>query len=137
MATTGGIRWMALCRPGQLTGMLVELSWLWRGLYPQRMTKTTSRAYGAQANAMALGRVYSFGPTFRAEKSKTRRHLTEFWMVEPEVAFAGLPEVNDRSATSSAEPSRQATLVAAVSASRRKRPALPAWNGSFTASDWS
>jgi len=41
-----------------------------------------------EANAMALGRVYCFGPTFRAEKSKTRRHLTEFWMVEPEVAFA-------------------------------------------------
>src|SRR5439155_474007 len=39
-----------------------------------------------EANAMALGRVYCFGPTFRAEKSKTRRHLTEFWMVEPEVA---------------------------------------------------
>ena len=37
---------------------------------------------------MALGRVYCFGPTFRAEKSKTRRHLTEFWMVEPEVAYA-------------------------------------------------
>src|SRR5206468_1522227 len=39
-----------------------------------------------EATAMALGNVYSFGPTFRAEKSKTRRHLTEFWMVEPEVA---------------------------------------------------
>jgi asparaginyl-tRNA synthetase len=39
-----------------------------------------------EATAMALGKVYSFGPTFRAEKSKTRRHLTEFWMVEPEVA---------------------------------------------------
>jgi aspartyl/asparaginyl-tRNA synthetase len=39
---------------------------------------------------MALGRVYVFGPTFRAEKSKTRRHLTEFWMVEPEMAFADL-----------------------------------------------
>jgi len=36
---------------------------------------------------MALGRVYCFGPTFRAEKSKTRRHLTEFWMVEPEMAY--------------------------------------------------
>ncbi|MFN0177329.1 MAG: asparagine--tRNA ligase [Gemmatimonadales bacterium] len=41
-----------------------------------------------EAAAAALGRVYCFGPTFRAEKSKTRRHLTEFWMVEPEVAFA-------------------------------------------------
>ena len=46
-----------------------------------------------EANAMALGRVYCFGPTFRAEKSKTRRHLTEFWMVEPEVAFATLDDV--------------------------------------------
>jgi asparaginyl-tRNA synthetase len=42
---------------------------------------------------MALGKVYSFGPTFRAEKSKTRRHLTEFWMVEPEVAFAELDDL--------------------------------------------
>jgi asparaginyl-tRNA synthetase len=46
-----------------------------------------------EANAMALGRVYCFGPTFRAEKSKTRRHLTEFWMVEPEVAYANLDDV--------------------------------------------
>ena len=45
-----------------------------------------------ESTAMALGKVYSFGPTFRAEKSKTRRHLTEFWMVEPEVAYA---ELND------------------------------------------
>jgi asparaginyl-tRNA synthetase len=42
---------------------------------------------------MALGKVYSFGPTFRAEKSKTRRHLTEFWMVEPEVAYAELADL--------------------------------------------
>jgi asparaginyl-tRNA synthetase len=46
-----------------------------------------------EANAMALGRVYCFGPTFRAEKSKTRRHLTEFWMVEPEMAYADLEDV--------------------------------------------
>src|SRR6201985_1555090 len=46
-----------------------------------------------EAMAMALGKVYSFGPTFRAEKSKTRRHLTEFWMVEPEVAYAELDDV--------------------------------------------
>ena len=46
-----------------------------------------------EANAMALGRVYCFGPTFRAEKSKTRRHLTEFWMVEPEVAYANLDDI--------------------------------------------
>jgi len=43
-----------------------------------------------EATAMALGRVYSFGPTFRAEKSKTRRHLTEFWMIEPEVTYMDL-----------------------------------------------
>jgi asparaginyl-tRNA synthetase len=46
-----------------------------------------------EANAMAFGKVYCFGPTFRAEKSKTRRHLTEFWMVEPEMAWADLEEV--------------------------------------------
>jgi asparaginyl-tRNA synthetase len=46
-----------------------------------------------EANAMALGKVYAFGPTFRAEKSKTRRHLTEFWMVEPEMAYANLEDV--------------------------------------------
>jgi asparaginyl-tRNA synthetase len=46
-----------------------------------------------EATALALGKVYSFGPTFRAEKSKTRRHLTEFWMVEPEVAFAGIDDI--------------------------------------------
>ena len=45
-----------------------------------------------EADAAALGRVYCFGPTFRAEKSKTRRHLTEFWMVEPEVAYATLDD---------------------------------------------
>ena len=48
-----------------------------------------------EASAMALGKVYSFGPTFRAEKSKTRRHLTEFWMVEPEVAYAQLDDLMD------------------------------------------
>jgi asparaginyl-tRNA synthetase len=46
-----------------------------------------------EATAAAFGRVYCFGPTFRAEKSKTRRHLTEFWMVEPEVAFMELDEL--------------------------------------------
>ena len=48
-----------------------------------------------EANAMALGRVYCFGPTFRAERSKTRRHLTEFWMVEPEMAYATLDDATD------------------------------------------
>jgi asparaginyl-tRNA synthetase len=46
-----------------------------------------------EATAMAFGRTYCFGPTFRAEKSKTRRHLTEFWMVEPEIAYADLEDV--------------------------------------------
>lgn len=46
-----------------------------------------------EAAAMALGRVYCFGPTFRAEKSKTRRHLTEFWMLETEIAFAALEDI--------------------------------------------
>ncbi|MBO0720765.1 MAG: asparagine--tRNA ligase [Blastocatellia bacterium] len=46
-----------------------------------------------EATAAAFGKVYCFGPTFRAEKSKTRRHLTEFWMVEPEVAFAELADI--------------------------------------------
>jgi len=48
-----------------------------------------------EANIMAFGKVYCFGPTFRAEKSKTRRHLTEFWMVEPEMAFFDLDDLMD------------------------------------------
>ena len=54
---------------------------------------TQSGQLYAEASAMAHGKVYTFGPTFRAEKSKTRRHLTEFWMLEPEVAFADLGDV--------------------------------------------
>jgi asparaginyl-tRNA synthetase len=54
----------------------------------------SGQLYG-EAAAMALGKIYVFGPTFRAEKSKTRRHLTEFWMIEPEAAFWELPEVVD------------------------------------------
>ncbi|UCE58757.1 MAG: hypothetical protein JSU63_15090, partial [Phycisphaerales bacterium] len=48
-----------------------------------------------EAACMAHGKVYCFGPTFRAEKSKTRRHLTEFWMVEPEIAYASMADVID------------------------------------------
>ena len=51
----------------------------------------SGQLYG-EAGAMAFGKVYVFGPTFRAEKSKTRRHLTEFWMIEPEVAFNDLDD---------------------------------------------
>lgn len=56
---------------------------------------TQSGQLYAEAGAMAFGKVYTFGPVFRAEKSKTRRHLTEFWMVEPEVAFADLKDDMD------------------------------------------
>ncbi len=56
---------------------------------------TQSGQLYSEATAAALGKVYCFGPTFRAEKSKTRRHLTEFWMVEPEVAFAELGDMMD------------------------------------------
>jgi asparaginyl-tRNA synthetase len=51
---------------------------------------TQSGQLYVESTALALGKVYSFGPTFRAEKSKTRRHLTEFWMIEPEVAYMDL-----------------------------------------------
>jgi asparaginyl-tRNA synthetase len=54
---------------------------------------TQSGQLYAEASCMAFGKVYTFGPVFRAEKSKTRRHLTEFWMVEPEVAYATLDDV--------------------------------------------
>jgi len=56
---------------------------------------TQSGQLYAEAGALAFGKVYCFGPTFRAEKSKTRRHLTEFWMVEPEVAFFNLDDDMD------------------------------------------
>ena len=56
---------------------------------------TQSSQLYAEAGAMAFGKVYTFGPTFRAEKSKTRRHLTEFWMIEPEMAFYDLNDNMD------------------------------------------
>jgi asparaginyl-tRNA synthetase len=56
---------------------------------------TQSGQLYVEATALALGKVYSFGPTFRAEKSKTRRHLTEFWMIEPEVAYLDLDGLMD------------------------------------------
>jgi asparaginyl-tRNA synthetase len=61
--------------------------------FDQKAYLTQSGQLYAEASAMAFGKVYCFGPTFRAEKSKTRRHLIEFWMMEPEWAFATLEDV--------------------------------------------
>src|SRR5204863_8333822 len=58
--------------------------------FDEKAFLTQSGQLYAEAAAMAMGRVYCFGPTVRAEKSQTRKHLTEFWMVEPEVAFLEL-----------------------------------------------
>jgi asparaginyl-tRNA synthetase len=60
------------------------------GYFDEKAYLTQSGQLYGEAGAMALGKIYTFGPTFRAEKSKTRRHLTEFWMVEPEVAYMDL-----------------------------------------------
>src|SRR5215216_1630878 len=59
----------------------------------QKAYLTQSGQLYSEATAAAFGKVYCFGPTFRAERSKTRRHLTEFWMVEPEMAYATLDDV--------------------------------------------
>ena len=61
--------------------------------FGQKAYLTQSGQLYLEPACMAFGKVYCFGPTFRAEKSKTRRHLTEFWMVEPEVAYAELPDI--------------------------------------------
>lgn len=63
------------------------------GYFDRRAYLTQSGQLYGEAAAMALGKIYVYGPTFRAEKSKTRRHLTEFWMIEPEVAFCELSGV--------------------------------------------
>lgn len=63
--------------------------------FGQKAYLTQSGQLYGEAAAMALGKIYVFGPTFRAEKSKTRRHLTEFWMVEPEMAFYDLDDDMD------------------------------------------
>jgi len=65
------------------------------GYFEDKAYLTQSGQLYSEATAAALGKVYTFGPTFRAEKSKTRRHLTEFWMVEPEVAYATVDDVMD------------------------------------------
>jgi asparaginyl-tRNA synthetase len=61
--------------------------------FDEKAYLTQSGQLYSEATAAAFGKVYCFGPTFRAEKSKTRRHLTEFWMVEPEVAYAELADM--------------------------------------------
>jgi asparaginyl-tRNA synthetase len=61
--------------------------------YGEKAYLSQSGQLYAEAGAMAFGKVYTLGPTFRAEKSKTRRHLTEFWMLEPEVAYAELRDI--------------------------------------------
>lgn len=63
--------------------------------FDQKAYLTQSGQLYMEAGAMAFGKVYCFGPTFRAEKSKTRRHLTEFWMIEPEVAYCDLNQDMD------------------------------------------
>src|SRR5205085_12213320 len=63
------------------------------GYFDEKAYLTQSGQLYNEATAAAFGKVYCFGPTFRAEKSKTRRHLTEFWMVEPEMAYATLEDV--------------------------------------------
>lgn len=63
------------------------------GYFDEKAYLTQSGQLYNEATAAAFGKVYCFGPTFRAEKSKTRRHLTEFWMVEPEVAYATLDDI--------------------------------------------
>ena len=75
-----------------------------------------------EAAAMALGRVYCFGPTFRAEKSKTRRHLTEFWMVEAEAAFYTLEDVMEL-----AEDLVRHVVPRVLA--RARRPSCASWSG--------
>lgn len=72
------------------TSNLFETDYFGRSAY-----LTQSGQLYQEAGAMAFGKTYCFGPTFRAEKSDTRRHLTEFWMVEPEVAYADLDDIMD------------------------------------------
>lgn len=75
---------------GENTTSLFEIDYFGEPAYLAQ----TGQLYN-EANAMAFGKVYCFGPTFRAEKSKTRRHLMEFWMLEPEMAFYSLEDIMD------------------------------------------
>merc|ERR1712166_811775 len=66
-----------------------------KDFFGSKTNLTVSGQLEAELGALALGQVYTFGPTFRAENSNTSRHLSEFWMIEPEVAFADLNENMD------------------------------------------
>jgi asparaginyl-tRNA synthetase len=76
-------------RPAELTGKEDPFG---ADFFGRRAGLTVSGQLEAEALALALGRVYTFGPTFRAENSNTSRHLAEFWMIEPEIAFCDLAE---------------------------------------------
>ena len=78
-----------LPRRAKATSTLFEVNYI----DDQKAYLTQSGQLYVEATAAALGKVYTFGPTFRAEKSKTRRHLTEFWMLEPEAAYAHLEDM--------------------------------------------
>ena len=86
--------------------------------FDEKAYLTQSGQLYAEATAMALGKVYCFGPTFRAEKSKTRRHLTEFWMLEPEMAYATLDDVMQLA--------EDMLVFLAAEVLRRRRPELEA-----------
>ncbi|MDR2344176.1 MAG: asparagine--tRNA ligase [Spirochaetaceae bacterium] len=75
-----------------LDGSSAQPDWS-RDFFGRHCYLTVSGQLEAETYATALSRVYTFGPTFRAENSNTARHLAEFWMIEPEIAFAGLPEL--------------------------------------------
>lgn len=75
-----------------LKGSLKDFS---EDFFGVKSSLTVSGQLEAETGAMAMGKVYTFGPTFRAEDSRTSRHLAEFWMIEPEVAFADLDEISE------------------------------------------
>ena len=87
--------WVRSQRQASILRVRAEIIKAVRDFFDEQAYLTQSGQLYIEATAMALGKVYSFGPTFRAEKSKTRRHLTEFWMVEPEIAYGELDDLMD------------------------------------------
>ena len=85
--------WVRSQRQAAILRVRAEIIRAARDYFEEQAYLTQSGQLYIEATAMALGKVYSFGPTFRAEKSKTRRHLTEFWMVEPEIAYGTLDDL--------------------------------------------